>query len=453
MVMGIFRRWIPRLFRGYHDEEIREMHDPLSSATNTPELIEYHGYECEEHLVVTADGYVLQLHRILPLRSPPKDESEGDALPSPEPSISGPSRSGRTTGPPVLAIHGAMLSSEIWLAQRQAGKNLVLRLVDAGYDVWLANRRGTRYSQKHLVYKPQEERFWDYSIDETIIHDVPAQVEYILAATGHRQCSLLGFSQGTAEALGAMAFSQRLHRRISCMVGLSATAKPPAPRNPFIHSMVHWTPELVFLLFGRKSMLKSVYFWQSVLSPKAMSWLMDHCMRLLFGWRNRNIRPKDKPLLYRHLFASASVKQIAHWFQIMRANRFQMYDDAPPGRHSQAPEYPLRNITRPLILFLGDHDCLTDAHFVETHLPAAEMHLMAGYEHMDTIWSHDADQTVHPHVLQFLELYAPTGPKSHRSPPSRRLASSSLSIGGESTASPTWPPVSASVASDHNHSP
>lgn len=422
------------------------MHDPLSAATSTPELIEYHGYECEEHLVVTADGYVLQMHRILPAR-PALPEDDGDAtLPSPEPSVSaaGPSRGESAAGPPVLAIHGAMLSSEIWLAQRQAGKNLVLSLVDAGYDVWLANRRGTRYSQKHLLYKPQEERFWDYSIDETIIHDVPAQVEYILAATGHRQCALLGFSQGTAEALGAMAFSQRLHRRISCMVGLSATAKPPTPRNPFIHSMVHWTPELVFLLFGRKSMLKSVYFWQSVLSPKAMAWLMDHCMRLLFGWRNRNIKPKDKPLLYRYLFASASVKQIAHWFQIMRANRFQMYDDTPPGRHSQAPEYPLRNITRPLMLFLGDHDCLTDAHFVETHLPAAEMHLMAGYEHMDTIWSHDADQTVYPHVLQFLELYAPIN--SATKP--RRVASS-LSIG--ESASPIWPPVSASVASlDHN---
>ena len=64
------------------------------------------------------------------------------------------------------------------------------------------------------------------------------------------------------------------------------------PQNTLIRSMVLWTPELVFLIFGRKSMLSSVYFWQSVLSPRAMAWLMDMTMRLLFGWSNENIRPQ-----------------------------------------------------------------------------------------------------------------------------------------------------------------
>lgn len=405
---------MPRVFRGFHDEEIGETRDPLFDAVTTPQLIRFHGLECEEHVVMTADGYILVLHRIIK-----KDDhlrqrthtgtSSRNGLPSPTSSVTGNSRGGRIpqSGPPILVIHGAMISSEIWVCQRSTNRNLVFRLANEGYDVWLANRRGTKYSQKHVIFKPHEERFWDFSMDEMIMHDVPAQVEYILGLVGHKTITLMGFSQGTAESFGALSFSRKLNRRVNCMVGLSATCKPPLPTNGLIRSMVYWTPELVYLLLGRRSMLRSVCFWQSILSPKAMAWLMDMSMFLLFGWKNTNIRAKERPLMYRSLFSLASVKSISHWFQIMRAGRFQMYDDQPPGRTHIIPAYPLSNIRTPILAILGMKDGLVDREFIEREFGTASIQLVDGYEHMDTIWANDVDKKVFPMVIDFIKAHSP----------------------------------------------
>ncbi|PJF17238.1 Alpha/beta-hydrolase [Paramicrosporidium saccamoebae] len=387
-------------------------------------MIRFHGYHCEEHLVVTADGYILLLHRVLPKEGRARHatvESTKSVFPSPASSVTG-----QTFAPPVLLLHGAMLSSEIWVCQHATDKNLAFALLDGGYDVWLANRRGTKYSQKHVYYKSSETRFWDYSLDETIMHDVPALTEYIISVNGHRTISLVGFSQGTAESFGALALNRKLQKRVNCVVGLSATAKPPTPSNSFILSMVHWSPELVFLVFGRKSMLRSVLFWQRLLSPRALAWGMDQAMYMLFGWTNRNILLHDRPNLYRHIFALSSVKQIVHWFQIMRAGRFQMFDDSPSKSHI-VPEYPLCNIQTPGIVFLGGEDCLIDEQFVVENLLTATVHKMPGYEHMDTIWAHDANILVFPHILEFLQQHAP-----HHSSKVGRAEPSQLA----------WPPLS-----------
>ncbi|KAK6020324.1 hypothetical protein OSTOST_14026, partial [Ostertagia ostertagi] len=49
------------------------------------------------------------------------------------------------------------LGRGIWRTSR-----LRLSLPDAGFDVWMANSRGTPSSQKHIGYGPDEARFWNF---------------------------------------------------------------------------------------------------------------------------------------------------------------------------------------------------------------------------------------------------------------------------------------------------
>ncbi len=514
-------RLLPRIFRGFHDEDIDRRDSPLSKIIHTPDLIRFHGYECEEHVTITADGYFLVLHRILPHRkaclrtsrpnlpctppqagprqavgpplvaigertqsssdealsmssslshyfsripsldlSPPiqglgiksiigympspdfsqasplftrthsggplddqqrtpllaaagRGASAGDAADGirPGPPSAGQRRRG-TSRPPVLMLHGAMLSSEVWVCQPRGGRNFALQLVDAGYDVWLGNRRGNKYSQKHRIYKPHEEKFWDYSMDETIYHDLPSFVDHILThAPRHEKVSLVGFSQGTAEALAALSISSRLEEKIACLVALSATAKPLRLTNSLVRSMIHWTPELVFLLFGRRSMMPIVYFWQSLLAPKALVYTLDKAMGMLFDWDNKNIRQCDKTTLYRHLYSQTSVKTIAHWFQIMRAQRFQMFDDVATGEHVHViPEYPIQIVRTPAALFCGTKDTLIDIEYLCENMPKARIYRISGYEHMDPLWAADATARIYEPAIEFIKEHQRPSP-------------------------------------------
>mmetsp|Transcript_15439 Transcript_15439/g.26121 ORF Transcript_15439/g.26121 Transcript_15439/m.26121 type:complete len:84 (+) Transcript_15439:502-753(+) len=73
------------------------------------------------------------------------------------------------------------------------------KLVEAGYDVWLGNQRGTKYSLGHtsLNYK-KDKKYWEFSFTEMGDFDAPAQIDYVRGSTGAEKLTYIGHSQGTA---------------------------------------------------------------------------------------------------------------------------------------------------------------------------------------------------------------------------------------------------------------
>jgi pimeloyl-ACP methyl ester carboxylesterase len=51
-------------------------------------------------------------------------------------------------GPPVLLVHGIMDSADGWTVNDDQSQAFVL--ARAGYDVWMANSRGTKKSKRHI---------------------------------------------------------------------------------------------------------------------------------------------------------------------------------------------------------------------------------------------------------------------------------------------------------------
>ena len=85
----------------------------------------------EEHLVTTADGYILKVIRV------PGSESN-------------PPASGKKV---VFLQHGLLCSSADWVVLGP-GKSIVYLLVEAGYDVWLGNARGKSKSSLSMSKFP-----------------------------------------------------------------------------------------------------------------------------------------------------------------------------------------------------------------------------------------------------------------------------------------------------------
>lgn len=75
-------------------------------------------------------------------------------------------------------------------------------MADLGYDVWLGNVRGNRYSREHTQHDADghhetRSRFWAFSWHEMGSIDLPAMIDYITAVTGQERMHYIGHSQGT----------------------------------------------------------------------------------------------------------------------------------------------------------------------------------------------------------------------------------------------------------------
>ena len=137
------------------------------------------GYSLEPHQVITDDGYILTLFRMS------KDSQKVDS-----------------SRPVVLVQHGLENDAATFLQNQEDG--LVYLLVNAGFDVWLGNNRGNKFSRDHIRLKLDSAEFWRFSFDEMGKYDIPAFFKHIRKVTGQFKLSYIGHSQGTAQMFAAL---------------------------------------------------------------------------------------------------------------------------------------------------------------------------------------------------------------------------------------------------------
>jgi lysosomal acid lipase/cholesteryl ester hydrolase len=65
-------------------------------------------------------------------------------------------------GKVVLIVHGLSDSSDSWFYNGE-GESIGFKMVEEGYDVWLGNNRGNKYSHRHVNPNISDADFFDYS--------------------------------------------------------------------------------------------------------------------------------------------------------------------------------------------------------------------------------------------------------------------------------------------------
>lgn len=188
---------------------------------------------------------------------------------------------------------------------------------------------------------------------------------------------------------------------------------PAGLSNGIVNSLVKASPQVLFLLFGRRSILSSTTMWQSILYPPIFVRVIDTALSFLFGWRTQNIAMSQKLAAYTHLYSFTSTKSVVHWFQIIRNKSFQMYDDDRPSigfssqsKHTKVAKYPTRNIKTPIVLVYGGSDSLVDIDVMLKELPSQTISTeVPHYEHLDFLWARDVHTQVFPHVFDALDSF------------------------------------------------
>jgi lysosomal acid lipase/cholesteryl ester hydrolase len=99
--------------------------------------------------------------------------------------------------PVVFMQHGVTDYAFGWI-MHYPEMSPAFQLSRAGYDVWLGNQRGCKFSNKHDFYDSKTDKeYWDFSFFEIGEYDAPAFVDYVRAHTGVDKISWMGHSQGT----------------------------------------------------------------------------------------------------------------------------------------------------------------------------------------------------------------------------------------------------------------
>ncbi|KAF2398009.1 alpha/beta-hydrolase [Trichodelitschia bisporula] len=373
----------------------------IAQASDFVELCELFDYYAEEHIVQTKDGYLLGLHR-LGWKKGEEDHRVNSGKGSIKKKV-------------VYLHHGLMMNSEVWVCLTERERCLPFVLVEQGYDVWLGNNRGNKYSKKSTLCAPTETRFWNFSIDQFAFHDIPDSVDYILATTGQPSLSYIGFSQGTAQAFAALSIHPTLNEKVNLFIALAPAMSPSGLTSGIVDSFIKSSPDVLFLAFGRRAILGSATMWQAILYPPIFVRTIDMSLGFLFGWKTKNITPHQKLAAYPHLYSFTSTKSVVHWFQIIRNGKFQMYDDEVQGpfkgeRYYKVAKFPTRNIKTPIVMVYGGRDSLVDINVMLKELPKhTTAQEVPHYEHLDFLWADDVATRVFPIVFEALEQYAQGG--------------------------------------------
>ena len=408
-------------------------HDAAGEPGTTPALIRAAGFDCESHSVRTEDGFWLVLFRIVPRRrwrrrntgndddddnddddnddddnDDDDNDDDNDDDDDDDDKEDDEQSGGLGAGPAVLFMHGLMLSSDSFLAT--GARSLPIALARAGYDVWLGNNRGNRYSHKHDRLAPDCDAYWDYCLDELARYDVPALVDYVLCICSSGQktpavskLAYCGFSNGTAQGFAALALHPGLSQRIGCFIALSPAVAVNSIQESLVRSLIESRLHMIYVLFGRRHMLGITSTAQRLLSPEFFAWSMDKAVRFLFGWRMEHINQEEKARVYQHTYSYSSVKQVVHWFQMIQSGSpgLKMWDtNVTPSRHAhrKPPVYDTRRISTEdckIHCWVGTKDTLVDAGGLVDVLPeGATVTHVEGLTHLEMMWAEGLDEGV-----------------------------------------------------------
>ncbi|XP_062540113.1 lipase 1-like [Armigeres subalbatus] len=401
--MGLITRWLiiaamcTRLNSVYSSDDSHFSIDDEDGILSVPDLIQKYGYEMESHTVVTEDGYGLTMFRLLP-----KEPLE-------------------STKNPVLMVHGLLASPADFII---IGPNnsLAYLLADNGYDVWLANVRGTRFSKKHSSLSLHSKEYWSFSWHEIGYYDLPAMIEYVLNTTNAKKLHYIGFSQGATVYFAMATTRPEYNDKISLMVALSPPIFVRRVRSPIMTLLANTLKELLkmnnsssdFECFPHSPLYRLLT--QSICAEDNPTNFCSKFISLIVGPDPDAYNQTVMTAYVGHTPAGASFNQIIHYAQIARSGSFHQFDY---GRKlnllkygsKKPPAYNLELATAPVLMYYGLNDWLVHPRSVlelAKVLPrvvAAEQVADKQFNHIDFILAKNVRSLLYDQAIQMIDKF------------------------------------------------
>lgn len=329
-------------------KEVYSISDPNSDINlNSIQLISKYGSVPQRHTVVTEDGYLVNV-----IRMPNK-------------------------GPAVLFVHGIGDSSDSWLVTGPAS-SLAYQLSSLGYDVWLYNSRGNKYSKGHVKNLPNVE-YWNFGYEEMGTQDLPAVIDYITSINKQQKIYYVGFSQGTTLFFIMCSLKPEYNDKIRQAILLAPVAWLSNTKHPYMGWFAHnnnliksFLDSLGIYNIFENNFLQKVIHAKTCREGVPERFFCELEYALSYGINNlTNLNTDRLPVISTHIPAGVSTKTFIHFFQIYLSKRFQRFDFGAERNKmlystAQPPEFPISQITAPVHLFVSDSDWVSTVEDVKT---------------------------------------------------------------------------------------
>mmetsp|Transcript_18890 Transcript_18890/g.16737 ORF Transcript_18890/g.16737 Transcript_18890/m.16737 type:complete len:387 (+) Transcript_18890:34-1194(+) len=311
------------------------------------QIVQDYGFPLESYDITTSDGYILKTFRIPNGKGQQYDSSR----------------------PAVLLQHGYFDSAD-FSVMNGPEKSITFYLANQGFDVWIGNGRGNKFSRNHQSLNPDKDsEFWNFSFAERH-EDDKANIEFIRRHTGQNKISVIAHSEATATFWTAMSENPKWYEeRVNLLAALG-----PVSKLDNIKTVLLKTLGANGLAIGLIKLLGIQEFFSPNFSNQL--WFKHTCgiFPQFCEFSTSIISDGDTSVddlaamrvYYGHYPAGISVKSLDHTLQIYRSKRFQYYDY---GKAENAKKYgtetpPLIDLSNisgvPISMFVGTTDLLGD---------------------------------------------------------------------------------------------
>lgn len=362
----------------------------------TREFTEFFGYPTEEYTVQTSDGYLLKLYRIT--GSPTSAPAEGKKV--------------------AMVIHGYWTTSIDWV-KLGPNQSLPCILADEGYEVWLPNTRGNTLSRKHVSLSPNDPEFWDFTMHEVGVYDLPTVIDFALTTSGQQKLHYIGWSGSTNAFLALGSTIPSYMSKIQSAHLLSPASYYThafAPAFRAISPLPGMLGEL-FRVLGAGEFLPDSPFVRTFTAPCLKNTTLTDiaCTNVLFlfaGYGSTQLDPSQMDQIFRYMPAGVSTKACIHVAQLTATTKYRQYDYGFFGNllnygSFSPPEYKLSQVNAPVALWSGDSDWLSspiDANRLASALPSVKNNtVLKNWNHVDMIWAKEVKPLLYDKIVQVMK--------------------------------------------------
>ncbi|CAL4076498.1 unnamed protein product [Meganyctiphanes norvegica] len=370
--------------------------------TNTIDIALAAGYPCEEHLVQTADGYILTVHHIPPYIKTKQIDPNA-----------------RVPKGVVFLQHGLVGASSQWITNDEKS-SLGYLLSDAGYDVWMGNFRGNLYSRIHISLTIDDKDYWKFSWDEMAKYDLPAMLDYVLKQTHTTKLWYIGHSMGTTTLFALLSSQPEYQDRVAAMIALAPVATVKTIQSP-VKYMAPLTKDIMEFLrtlgydqdLLTSSRLRSLWEPSPSVNLPGVQTVAENVAFILSGLDADRVHKEMLPTILSQNPAGTSTQTLLHFGLNVKSGEFNMYDhgDAENLRlygQKQPLTYDVTSINTPVYLIHSKNDWLTGEWDIQQlekklrNLKNSHQIEHPCFSHLDFLWARDAKCLVYDYVLDIL---------------------------------------------------